>query len=131
MHIVTVYAALLALIFVGLSVRTLRMRRRLQIAVGDAANPEMLRAMRAHANFAEYVPLNLILIYFVESTGTSKYLVHALGSSILVGRILHAYGVSQVEENFSFRVAGMALTLTPLIAAALCLLFVFVSAGLS
>jgi hypothetical protein len=57
MRIVPLYAALLAFLFVGLSMRTLRMRRRMRITVGDAGNPGMLRARRAHANFAEYVPL--------------------------------------------------------------------------
>lgn len=66
MHIVFLYAALLALLFVALSIRTLLMRRRLGIAIGDAGNESMLRAMRVHSNFAEYVPLSLLLIYFVE-----------------------------------------------------------------
>ena len=78
MHITPLYAALLALLFVGLSVRTLRMRRRLQIAIGDDQNPAMLRAMRAHANFAEYVPLCLVLLFFVETRSASSYFVHAL-----------------------------------------------------
>jgi len=83
--------------------------------------------MRSHANFAEYVPLSIVLLYFVEATGASTYFVHAVGLSMIIGRILHAYGVSQVRENFAYRVAGMALTLTPLIATAIRLLFVFAS----
>ena len=51
------YAGILALFLVALSVRTLRTRRRNQIAVGDGGNSEMLRAMRVHGNFAEYAPL--------------------------------------------------------------------------
>ena len=129
MHIVLLYTALLALLFVGLSVRTLRMRRRLRIAVGDAGNEAMLRAMRVHSNFSEYVPLSLLLILLVESTGASAIFVHALGVSMLVGRISHAYGVSQVRENYKFRVFGMAMTFTPIIAAALRLLYVFATTG--
>ena len=125
MHIVLLYAALLALLFVGLSARTLRMRRRLRIAVGDAGNQAMLRAMRAHANFAEYVPISLLLIYFVEATKASSLFVHALGACLLVGRMVHAFGVSHVKENYTYRVIGMTLTFTPIIAAALRLLFVF------
>lgn len=94
MHVVFLYAALLALIFVALSIRTLLMRRRLQIAIGDAGNQSMLRSMRVHANFAEYVPLSLLLIFFVESSGANPVLVHALGMSIVAGRISHAFGVS-------------------------------------
>jgi uncharacterized membrane protein YecN with MAPEG domain len=122
MHIVWLYAGLLTLLYVGLSFRTLRMRRRLRIVIGDAGDERMLRAMRVHSNFAEYVPLNLLLMYFVESSGAAPWFVHALGLCLLLGRILHAVGVSRVRERFTFRTLGMALTFTPMIAAALRLL---------
>ncbi len=128
-HIVPLYAALLALLFVGLSLRTLRMRRRLRIAIGDAGNESMLRAMRVHSNFAEYVPLSLLLIYLVEIAGGSSVLVHGLGISVLLGRVSHAFGVSQTQENLAFRVAGMAMTFTPMIVSALWLLWVYASPG--
>jgi len=116
------YAALLALLFVYLSVRTIGVRRRLQIAIGDKDHPEMQRAMRVHANFAEYVPLGLVMLALVESRAPAAWLMHALCLCLLVGRLLHAYGVSQTPERFQFRVSGMALTFTCLIGAALFLL---------
>jgi len=127
MHIVPHYAAILALIFVALSVRTLRMRRRLRIAVGDGGDTSLLRAMRVHANFAEYVPLSLLLLAFVEAGGANPVLVHALGTSIVAGRLLHAFGVSQVQERYGFRVLGMVLTLGPIAIAAMRLLAVWVA----
>ena len=130
MHIVLLYAGLLALLFVGLALRTLRLRRRLRIAIGDGGNETLLRAMRVHANFAEYVPLSLLLIYFVEASGASALFVHALGAAVLAGRLSHAYGVSQLRENYAFRVVGMTLTFGPLIAAALRLLHVYLSQAL-
>ncbi|MEJ8809623.1 MAPEG family protein [Variovorax ureilyticus] len=122
MPIVWLYAALLALLFVGLSFRTLVMRRRLRIVIGDAGDERMLRAMRVHSNFAEYVPLNLLLMYFVSSTLPQPWFLHALGISILLGRVLHAVGVSQIRERYGFRVTGMALTFAPMLASALTLL---------
>lgn len=127
MHITLLYAALLGLLFVAISVRTLLLRRRLGIAIGDAGNESMLRAMRVHANFAECVPLSLLLIYFVEVTGANPLLAHALGVAVLAGRVSHAIGVSRLKENYAFRVTGMALTLTPLIVASLRLLQVFIA----
>jgi uncharacterized membrane protein YecN with MAPEG domain len=47
-HNVLLYAALLALLFVALSMRALRLSSRLCIAIGDAGNESMLRAMRVH-----------------------------------------------------------------------------------
>ena len=84
----------------------------------------MLRAMRVHANFAEYVPFALLLIFLVESSGANPLVVHALGVALLVARLSHAYGVSQQKENFRFRVLGMATTLTVLLLSAIYLLIV-------
>lgn len=122
MRIVPFYAAILALFFVALSLRTIGLRRRLRIGVGDAGDERMLRAMRAHSNFAEYVPLALLVFFFVETAGATIPLVHGLCACLVVGRVVHAVGVSQVPEPRGLRQAGMALTFTPIIVAALRLL---------
>ncbi len=124
MTILPIYAALLAILFVYLSARTITIRRKSQIGLGHADNPDMLRAMRVHANFAEYVPLALLLIFLVESSGAGPALVHALGAALLLARLLHAYGVSQTKENFRFRVLGMTATFTVMMASAVYLLVV-------
>jgi uncharacterized protein len=114
MKILPLYAALLAILFFILSARIGNLRRTLRIAVGDAGNIVMLRAMRVQANFAEYVPICLVLVLMVEGQGASAWVVHSLGASLLVGRVVHAYGVSQVRENLLFRIIGMILTVTTL-----------------
>ena len=115
--ITPLYAAIIALIFVGLSFRTLLLRRRLGIAIGTGEDPKLTRAMRVHSNFAEYVPIALILIFFLEQTTYTTVWVHVLCLGLIVGRLSHAYGVSQVNENYRFRVFGMILTLGTLISA--------------
>lgn len=118
MTILPVYAALLALLFVYLSVRTIRTRRSRKVALGHADDPAMLRAMRVHGNFAEYVPFALLLIYFVESSSHTPWLIHLLGCSLLLGRLCHAFGMSRTPENFRYRVVGMALTFTVILISA-------------
>jgi uncharacterized protein len=121
-QIVPFYAALLALLYVGLGVRVIRLRRSEKVALGDGGRQSLQRAMRVHANFAEYVPLALILLALAEITGATGLALHGLGFALLIGRAVHAYGVSQAEEDYRFRVAGMALTSVALISAAiLCL----------
>ena len=123
LKIVPLYAALLAFLFIALSVRALRLRRHLKIAVGDAGNTQMLRAMRAHANFAEYVPMCLLLLALVElHGGRNPWVLHGLGLTLLAGRLSHAWGVSQVHENYRFRVFGTVMTFTTLAACAVFLL---------
>jgi uncharacterized membrane protein YecN with MAPEG domain len=127
MHILPPYAALLALLFVALSVRAIRLRRSLRIAIGDSGDERMLRAMRVHANFVEYVPFGVLLLFLVETRGANPLLVHGLCLCLLVGRLAHAYGVSQPRENFRYRVFGMALTFTTLLTSAGYLLVAFLA----
>lgn len=115
MLITPIYAAVLGLGFVVLSLLTIRLRRKFKIALGDDKNQQLTRAIRVHSNFAEYVPMSLILIYMNESIGAPVFLIHILGMSLLIGRLAHAWGVSQSEENFKFRVFGMAATFNTLI----------------
>jgi uncharacterized protein len=126
MHVLPLYAALFALLYVVLSVRTLRLRRTLRITIGDSGNEAMLRAMRVHSNFAEYVPFSLLLILLVEMQTAPPVLVHALCLCLFVGRLSHAFGVSQLNENYRYRVFGMVLTFTTLVASAMYLILVCV-----
>lgn len=122
MAIVSVYAALLALLFIALSINVIRVRRAARAALGDAGDARLLRAMRVHANFAEYVPLALILLFAAAGLGAAATWLHLLGALLLVGRLSHAWGVSRTPENLKFRVAGMLATFTVLAATALTLL---------
>ena len=114
MPIVALYAGLLGLIFLYLSMRVIRNRRRAQIALGIAGDAALERAARVQGNFAEYAPLILLLLWLVETSAYPAWVVHGLGAALLAGRVLHAYGVSQAREDFRFRVAGMMLTFATL-----------------
>jgi hypothetical protein len=125
MPITPFYAAVLGLIFAFLSVRTMRLRREFQVALGDGQQPPLLKAARVHANFAEYVPISLLLIYFLETYTHSYWWIHVLGVALLAGRIIHAYGLSQPEENYNFRRIGMGLTGIVIVVASMRLLFAY------
>ena len=71
---------------------------------------------------ASFVPVSqfaLLLIIFVEGRTDASMLVHGLCIALTLGRIIHAYGVSQVKESLRLRVSGMILTLGTIIYAAL------------
>lgn len=120
-----IYAAIFGFVFVALSFRTLLLRRRLGVAIGDGDQPILTRAVRVHSNFAEYVPLSLILVCFLETQAELSPWIHVLCSTLLVGRITHAFGVSQVAENYRYRVIGMALTFTVIISASIGLMIAY------
>ena len=127
MHITIIYAALFALFYLFLSFKVISIRKKVQAAIGDGGDIALGRAMRVHANFAEYVPLTLFLIYLLESQQVSSLFIHALYISLFVGRILHAYGVSKVKENLRFRVFGMMTNFSVIFISALYLLAIGVA----
>ncbi|MEM7620498.1 MAG: MAPEG family protein [Pseudomonadota bacterium] len=108
--ITALYASLLALLFIWLSMQTIKVRQKTKVALGDGGDQKLLRMMRCHANFSEYVPITIILMGLAETNGAYSIILHAAGLSLLIGRILHAYGVSQLDENINIRVSGMIIT---------------------
>lgn len=104
------YAAILALIYVALSYRVIRLRQKLRVSLGDGKDKQLNRAIRVHGNFSEYVPLTLIMIYFVEVQVQNLLLVHGLSSALIIARLAHIYGVNQLRENIAFRVFSLCIT---------------------
>ena len=113
--IVPVYAAILTLIYVVLSMRVVRARQDLKVSLGAGGHSLLERRIRVHGNFAEYVPIALILAAFVEMQGWNAWFVHALCLAILIGRLAHGYAVA--NGILPPRVLGMVLTFAMLLVA--------------
>jgi uncharacterized membrane protein YecN with MAPEG domain len=117
MFVTPLYAGLLTLWFVVLSARVVEIRRRLPF--GDNGDVAITRVVRAQANFAEYVPLALLMMGFLEVGRHSIYLLHALGIALVVARLLHGFALSFAWQPRSGRIAGAALTFIVLVVEAL------------
>ena len=100
MTITLLYAGLLSLWLLVLSVRVIAIRSQ-GISLGDGGNPVLLRRIRAHGNFAEYVPMILVMIGFLEISHFSALWIHLLGGTLVVSRLLHGYALS-FNESFKF-----------------------------
>ena len=124
--VVPTYAAVLVLIFVLLSVRVIQMRAFAKIGLGHGNNPVMEKRIRVHGNFAEYVPLALLLLLCMELQSQSRILIHVLCIALIAARVVHAIGVTPVKENFPMRVASVLTTFAVLIVASVMLLYVAV-----
>jgi hypothetical protein len=109
MVVTSFYAGLLAVWFLVLSTRVI-LRRQSGPSLGDGGDPRMLRLIRGHANFAEYVPLIVVMMGLLELGHTSSYLLHALGITLLVGRLLHGYSLSFTDHHKFGRFWGAVLT---------------------
>ncbi len=113
-HVSAFFAGMYALIYVALSFYVIARRYDLKLAVGDAADPSIIRRIRAHANFSEYVPLALVLMVINELNGTSKILLICIGIALTIGRLSHAYSLLFIEPanngKVNFRQIGMVST---------------------
>jgi uncharacterized membrane protein YecN with MAPEG domain len=116
---VFLYAALCALILIGLSLYVILGRATMRVGIGDGGNPQMLLRMRMHANFVEYVPFALVLIYFVQLAGYSVWVVHILGISLVASRLAHVEGLRKSRNTSPGRFWGIVGTLLVILAAAL------------
>ena len=127
--ITSLYTALLALILIFLSIKIIQNRRSSKISLGENGDDFLQRKIRAHGNFIEYAPIFLIMLLLVEINGCDKYFIHFFGIIFIVGRALHAYGITIAEirnKNFLFRQAGMFCTFFCLSSLALILFFQFI-----
>lgn len=69
-----------------------RMRGRDKVFLGDAPSAEMNRAIRAHGNNTEWVPLAIVLLLLLELSGVSGTILHVFGGGLLFARLAHAHG---------------------------------------
>ena len=116
-QITAVYAGLLGLLLLVLSALVIKERVRTRVGLGDGGDEQLNRAIRAHANFAEYVPLTVILIAIVEAVGAPAMAVHTLGAMLLAGRVLHPLGLMAPKIGTWPRGLGFMLNFAVLLVA--------------
>ena len=95
--------------YIHLFRNVVKLRRENKQSIGSTRG-KLERAIRAHANFCETVPISIILSLFLYF---HNYLFFAFPSVILllVGRKIHSDAISNVDEDLDMRVKGMKLTL--------------------
>ena len=123
--VVPFYAAIFALIYIGLSVRVIALRNAKRVSLGSGGDPALERAIRIHANFIEYVPLALILLIAIEMQHGLRYVLHVLCLLLLIGRICHFFALSRENTANPLRGVGVALTMAVLAVAAIILIIEF------
>ena len=101
----------MALMLFVFSLRVLLLRVRLRQPVGDGGNAVLQRAVRVQANFAEYVPMALLLFLLLEWHGLPPAILQTYAALLVLARAVHAFGVSQPQERLLWRSLSTALTL--------------------
>ena len=121
--ITALYASFLAIWFIFLSFRVIALRGSPVFAFLklNPAEETLQRAIRAHGNLSEYAPMMLILLYLLEVGGAEASALHGLGLTFFVGRLMHGICFGFMRSSMPLRIGGTALTLTPLLIAAIML----------
>jgi uncharacterized membrane protein YecN with MAPEG domain len=120
--ITAIYAALQALLAIGLVVPVGQLRAKTNISLGAGGNPRLETAIRRHANWTEHVPIALLLMALLELNGASAGLLHGLGATLLVARILHPLGLDAETMRRPLRGIGAFATMLVTLVAAIALL---------
>lgn len=121
--VTAVFAAVTGLLLLVLSGQVVKYRIKYRQGLGIADDPEFEAAVRAHANLIEYAPLGLIMLGIAEINGVSSTLIYWTGMALVVGRILHAWGMINGKGGpHKARMIGILLTWLAILVAAILLL---------
>lgn len=108
------YVVALVLVGIVLTARVAFFRMSQKVGIGDGGNQALAQRIRVHGNFSEQTPLILAILVLLPMLGASEWLVHSVGFTGLLGRVLHALGLGQSIGKSFGRVYGMLLTWTSL-----------------
>lgn len=129
--ITVLYAGFLGLLFVGLTFYVVGGRYKHRIGLGDGGNSDMIKRIRIHGNFAEYVPFALLLLFMADLVRFNPSVIHTLGIALVAGRILHVLGIMTSEGATWMRASGVILTLTVILVSSALLIWHFIALRLA
>lgn len=114
------FTSILGLIYFYISRAVILQRRSQKIGLGTGPNEEISALVSAHSNFNAYVPLLIILMFFLEHLiELNRFFLVCLGIVIVLGRLLHFKAMSMSAPlsapALKYRIAGMIMTLIPLV----------------
>jgi len=123
-HAAALWAGLLVLLLLVLSILVVRQRQRHGVTIGDGGVEGVVRATRSFGNAAEYIPAGLASLAILALVGARPLVIHGVGFLLMLGRAAHAWGLSTSTGLSLGRSAGTLLTwLAFLIAGALLLFY--------
>ncbi len=119
--ITALYAALLTLLVLRLLINVTQKRRKHKVSLGEGGPRDIAlqRAIRAHSNAVENIPLFLILLGFLEYNGAPTILIHLFGIIFTSARFMHAQAIRKGRKKHAHRVLSIRIMLFTFAALAL------------
>ena len=110
-HTIALWGGINLLFMLLLGLNVTRIRSKVNVVVGAGESPELLRAIRAHGNNAEYVPGLLVAMLLLALVGYSTTVLFWIGGLLFAARLLHAHGIQRLDVDLPpTRVAGNLIT---------------------
>lgn len=120
--ITSIYAALATLLVIVLALRVVQLRQKHKVGLGDNGEAHLQQRIRVHANAIENLPLALLLLLLLEMGGIPAPWLHGLGATLVLARVLHAWGFSRRKGTSFGRFFGTIATWVLMLAMAAMLL---------
>ncbi|MEH6693675.1 MAG: MAPEG family protein [Hyphomonas sp.] len=114
----TLYIGLFCLLMLALKMNVGRVRSSERVNFGDGANEALQRAIRVQGNAVEDVPVVLLGLLGLAALAAPTVLIHALGASFLLGRVLHAVGLGGSSGTSFGRLVGTLISMIVLLVTA-------------
>ena len=117
-HIPTVSLATTAafiLLSIPMSVSVGLRRAKTGILLLHGDDEPLLRLMRAHGNFIEYVPLALLGLAGAEVAGAPLWLLAGCGVALIFARIVHFLGLRSAADSVGRGIGAGLTSLTMLV----------------
>ncbi|KUP94646.1 MAPEG family protein [Tritonibacter horizontis] len=119
--ITPLYALPVAVIYLVLWFRVSAARGSTGVSFGDGGNPMLLQRIRQHSNCAEWSAFVLIMMILAEGMGTPAVWLHISGALLLVGRIVHPFGLTPDTVSHPLRYVGNGTNILAALTALLCI----------
>lgn len=114
--------AVFVLISIPMAIAVGLRRGKTGISLLHGEDDQLLRLMRAHGNFVEYVPLALLALAGAEIAGAAPWLVAVCGATLLSGRLIHYFGLRAASDSKG-RPIGTGLTTITMLVLSLAILW--------
>lgn len=119
--VTSLYAIPLVLIFLALWFNVSSKRSALKVSIGDAGDVDLHERIRKHGNFVEWVPMVLILMILAEGQGADAIYIHASGVLLVLGRLVHPFGLNAENPMAFLRIVGNSTNILATLIAVVCL----------
>jgi uncharacterized protein len=110
------YAGIFGFFYLALAFYVIYFRIKEKTSLGHSTDPnsKLFRAVRIHANFMEYVPFIIFLMFLDEATGASEKFICYLGLSLFLGRVVYFFAIRKIPGRSIGRGVGIFATFTSL-----------------